>query len=305
MHNPPRVSIGMPVYNGENYICFALDALLAQTFTDFELIICDNGSTDDTRQICETYVTKDQRVRYFRSEKNLGAALNYNRTFTLSSGQYFKWAAHDDLCTPEFLEQCVQVLNDHPEVVLCYARTRLINDQGLFEGYYADNLHLQSPKPQVRYRQFFDRQGLCHPIFGLIRTSALKRTPLIGNFHSSDRVLLGELVLYGKFYELSEPLFCRRIHDQISMTANKTESEVTSWYDPNKRGQLIFPRWRRLAEYIQGIHRAPLTLSERLGCYLVLLQLAVFPERWLNLARDVVRALSQLTITVRGHRARR
>ena len=94
----PRVSIGLPVYNGENYMAAAIDSLLAQTFTDFELIISDNASTDATEQICRDYAHRDGRIRYYREEVNRGAAWNFTHTFELARGEYFKWHAHDDLC---------------------------------------------------------------------------------------------------------------------------------------------------------------------------------------------------------------
>src|SRR3954470_1068595 len=93
----PRVSIGLPVYNGQRFLAPAVSSLLAQTFADFELVICDNASTDDTEAICRRFAERDPRVRYHRNEQNVGAAPNFNRALALSTGQYFKWAAHDDL----------------------------------------------------------------------------------------------------------------------------------------------------------------------------------------------------------------
>jgi glycosyltransferase involved in cell wall biosynthesis len=120
----PRVSIGLPVYNGENYLAETLDSILAQTFTDFEVIISDNASTDRTETICRQYAAQDRRIRYLRNTSNLGAAKNYNRVFELSQGEYFKWNGHDDPLAPVFLERCVAVLDRHPGVVLCFARNR-------------------------------------------------------------------------------------------------------------------------------------------------------------------------------------
>ena len=96
----PRVSIGLPVYNGDNYLAETLDSILAQTFTDFELIISDNGSTDRTEAICRRYAAQDHRVRYVRNPSNLGAARNYKRAFELARGEYFKWNGHDDPLAP-------------------------------------------------------------------------------------------------------------------------------------------------------------------------------------------------------------
>ena len=128
----PRVSIGLPVYNGEKFIREAIDSIFSQTFEDFELIISDNGSTDRTQQICQAYAAQDLRIRYYRNKKNIGAARNYNLVFELASGEYFKWAAHDDLCAPEYLERCVEILDRDPDVVLCYPKTSIIDEHGEF-----------------------------------------------------------------------------------------------------------------------------------------------------------------------------
>lgn len=102
----PKVSIGMPVYNGEKYIREALDSLLAQTFTDFELIISDNASIDTTSVICQEYARKDSRICYIRQSQNKGAVANFKFVLDEAVGEYFMWAAHDDVW-----------LNNHIEVL--------------------------------------------------------------------------------------------------------------------------------------------------------------------------------------------
>ena len=106
----PRVTIGLPVYNGENYLAAAIESLLSQTFTDFELVICDNGSTDRTEQVCRAYAARDARIRYYREVENRGLAWNFSRTFELARGEYFKWHAHDDLCGPTLLRGALEAL---------------------------------------------------------------------------------------------------------------------------------------------------------------------------------------------------
>ena len=283
----PKVSIGMPVFDGERYLSEAIESILSQTFGDFELIISDNASTDRTQAICEYYAEGDSRVTYCRSAQNMGAAANYNFVFKRASGSYFKWAAHDDIIAPEFVQSCVRILDTEPNVVVCYPRATLIDEHGHVIGYYTNNLHLRDSKPHERYRQYFDTQGLCHPVIGLIRADTLRKTGLIGGFQSSDRVLAGELALHGELYELSSPLLHRRIHAQSSTKINATDKDVTAWFDPEKSDQFVFPRWRRFLEHLRCIHRAPLTATERVLCYAVVARYAFKLERWTGLAQDL------------------
>jgi glycosyltransferase involved in cell wall biosynthesis len=262
----------MPVFNGEKYLEETLDWILAQTYSDFELIISDNASTDRTQEICQAYAAKEPRIRYYRNEKNFGATQNYNFVLEVSSGEYFKWAAHDDLCAPEFLERCVEILDREPDVVLCYPKTRIINEYGKFVEDYFDGFNLRSQKPHERFRDFFCAPGLCNPIAGLIRASILKKTPAIGNYASSDRVLLGELALYGQFYEIPEYLFLRRGHPQRSLEANVTDDEIAAWFDPTMSRMVLPPKWKRFFEYLKVIKRVPLNWSERARCYIGLMR---------------------------------
>src|SRR5438105_14597753 len=128
--NRPAISIGMPVRNGEKYVSQAIDSLLAQTFTDFELIICDNASTDRTERICREYAAKDGRIRYHRNERDIGPAQNYTRCFGLARGTYFRWHAHDDVCEPTYLARCLAVLQRDPSVINCHSLTRVIDERG-------------------------------------------------------------------------------------------------------------------------------------------------------------------------------
>ena len=144
---PPRVSVGMPVYNGQRYVKAALDSVLAQTFRDFELFISDNASTDATEEICREYAARDPRIRYSRNDENIGSARNGNRTIQLATGEYFKSAHHDDLCAPEFLARCIEVLEQHPAAVLCYPQSRVIDEHGNLMSDPEDGLDLRAPDP--------------------------------------------------------------------------------------------------------------------------------------------------------------
>ena len=126
----PRVSIGVPVYNGERFIRQSVESLLAQTYGDFELVITDNASTDGTEEVCRELVKKDKRVRYVRNEKNLGGPGNFRRVFALCSGEFHKWSTADDYWDPTVIEKCVAVLDREPDVVLCYPKSNLVDASG-------------------------------------------------------------------------------------------------------------------------------------------------------------------------------
>ena len=266
----PLLSIGMPVYNAENYIKEAINSILRQTCKDFELIISDNGSTDGTQKICEEYAHKDKRIKYIRHEHNRGAAWNYNYVVGLASGKYFRWAAHDDNLDPEFLKECVSILEKDESVILAYTRAKLIDAKGIVTRYYTDKLNLDSPRISVRYRGFHDAyKGVheCNPVFGIMPIDILRKTKMIDTFIGSDIVLLGELALRGRIVEVPEYLFYLRIHPKNSWYANATDNDKITWFDPSKSGKLIMPKWRHLWEYFKAINRVRMGFSERILCY--------------------------------------
>ena len=112
-----KLSIGMPVYNGELFIERAIESILAQTFTDFELIISDNASTDSTQEICQNFSKKDDRIRIFKQEKNIGIHRNFYFLLSQAKGEYFAWAAVDDYLDKDFMEKNLKVLESHNSIV--------------------------------------------------------------------------------------------------------------------------------------------------------------------------------------------
>jgi len=289
------VSIGMPVYNGERYLEEALESLLSQSFTDFELIISDNDSTDNTGEICKRYAAKDSRIKYQRFDTNVGATRNYNHVVDEAVGKYFKWAAHDDLCEPAYLQRCVEVLDNHPEVGLCYPKTTIINENGERVRDFDDGLDLFMNDPDQRYRCFhrrFRAPGECNAVFGLMRTELLRATPRIGNYPASDKILLAEFALLGKLYEVPENLFLRRDHAETSIRSNPGYADRAAWFDPDKRHKLVFPSWRWLLEYIRAINRVPLSPVIRWRCYLETINWLIWNRR--HFREDLTGALREL-----------
>src|ERR687897_507571 len=129
MSAAPRVSVTLPVFNGERYLAQAIGSILDQSYRDFELIVSDNASTDGTNDICRSFEAQDRRIRYVRQPRNIGASPNFNICYALASGEFFKWAAHDDYLEPGYLAACVEALDANPDAVLCQSLVRLIDDQ--------------------------------------------------------------------------------------------------------------------------------------------------------------------------------
>jgi len=290
----PYVSIGLPVYNGERFLTETLDSLLAQTFENFELVISDNASTDRTQEICEDYAAKDRRIRYYRNDQNLGAARNYNRVFELSTGKYFKWAAHDDLCAPQYLERCVEVLDRKPSVVVCPPKPIYIDENGekyLYQNIkdYDDYLDFNSPRPHKRFHDYLFRPAdRWNAIFGVIQASELKKTPLIGSYVLSDQVLLGELALRGEIYRVPEPLFFRRdnLHLQTAMMKTHSAKVYAVWFDPANRERSVLPtKLKAFFEYLCAIRRVRMSWHERTWCYLYTMKWGYKHLLWENCNR--------------------
>lgn len=264
--NPPRLSIGLPVYNGERFLRFTLDSLLQQTYRDFELIISDNASTDSTMQICMSYAARDPRIRYTRNKENIGAAANFNRLFELAHGKYFKWAASDDILSPTFLENCIDVLDKDPSIVLCYSRVDRINSSGEVDGTYDFPMRVADPAPHIRFADLILVKHFCVAVFGVIRRDVLEKTPLIGKYVGSDRVLLAELGLRGRMCEIPQYLFHRRDHPQSSGRLYTIYNRL-AWYDPTKHRIINMVNWKVGSEYIHAVHRVNLPWAEKVRCY--------------------------------------
>jgi len=308
----PRVSIGMPVRNGQKYIREAIESILSQTFGDFELIICDNASTDCTEQICREYAARDARIRYFRSPVNIGPAENYNRCFRLCRGQYFRWHAHDDMIAPQYLQKCIQVLEADPTVVLVHTRTLIVDENGAPLDEYRFRIDTDDNRATRRFSQLVHvnhRKHRAVEIFGLMRSDALRRTPLQGAYARGDSVLLVRLALLGRFIELPDRLFLSRSHPSQSMQTLPSNigaggSRLSrwlgtgplpppEWWDASRRGKANFPEWNLLRQYWASIGRSPLHASQKASCYASMLKWVACNSP--KLARDVVFATENLS----------
>lgn len=283
----------MAVYNGENFVARAIEGLLAQTYSDFELVISDNASQDRTEQICRAYAARDPRIVYHRQEKNFGAAPNHNFVFHATSGEYFMWHAHDDLCAPTLLERCVEVLDRDPAVVLCFARCQFIDDRGQVLQDYPYALRTSSKNRRERFLDAISADHINTEIAGMMRRSVLRQTPLIDSYVGSDCVLIAELALHGPFFQIPEPLFFHGEHEGRSTKKHRGLHERLVWFDTRLSGKIVLPTWRLLFEGWLSVWRA-LGWPNPLLTY-DLLRVA----RWRHkrLSADLVNAAKQLLQT--------
>jgi glycosyltransferase involved in cell wall biosynthesis len=220
-NKPPRVSIGMPAFNGERFIRQALDSLLAQTFTDFELVISDNASTDATQQICLEYAARDQRIRYYRKDFRIDAVSNFNSLLELASGDYFMWAAHDDVWEPSFVARLLQALETNPEAILAFSRFDNIDENGHQIRIFSEDwskIFARSKFQQYAFMALLDdaQTEKANHIYGLMRKEAILACggmvslPKM-DYSGEDNLALMRLLARGDFVIVDGILFHYRI----------------------------------------------------------------------------------------------
>jgi glycosyltransferase involved in cell wall biosynthesis len=275
----PRLSIGIPVYNGQEFLPELLDSLLNQTFGDFEILICDNASTDRTQEICREFQRRDDRIHHVRNDRNLGAVANFNRVFELTTAPLFKWAAHDDLYRADYLNVCVRLIDEGPGVVLAHTGTAFIDDTGAhlpFEQatgsfvdpgsgrrYWPDSPSIgDTPVATRRLWHVLTRARWGTHMFGVVRREALQRTSLLPNFAGSDRAMLAELALLGRFRSASERLFLKRFHASVSWALSQEELRTFLSTD----GKRYSRRLRQIQAYFGVPRRKPIGLLDKSVC---------------------------------------
>ncbi|MBK6350393.1 MAG: glycosyltransferase family 2 protein [Proteobacteria bacterium] len=194
----PTVSLGIPVYNGERYVGEAIRSALGQSLDDIEIVISDNASTDGTERICREFVAADPRVHYFRNTSNVGAHPNFNLAFDRSRGRYFKWLAHDDLLHPEYLKQCVAVLDADPSVALCQTDLACIDESGQQIGVIPWRLEAAgATDPVRRFAAILLERHNSYDFMGSFAGTRWRKSPL-QSFHGGDRHLLAHVATLGR-----------------------------------------------------------------------------------------------------------
>jgi glycosyltransferase involved in cell wall biosynthesis len=294
----PLVSIGLPVRNGGEYLDASVKSLLAQTYPNIELIICDNVSNDGTEEYCRALDRADERVRFYRNETNVGGAGNHNLTFSKARGKYFRWAAHDDIAEPELIERCVEVLEHEPDVVVCHTDFVHIDEHGSITERISRN-HGSSSNASERFRAVVLAEDYCEETYGLIRSDVLRSTQMLRDYTNSDRTLMSELALRGRFHNVEQCLFRKRLHPGNVYTDWRTRM---AWFDERYQGRMVLPWWIALADYLRLVRRVPLSSADRRRCRLTMA--AWMLRNGKKLAKDVLVA-AMMTVQSRERRMAR
>jgi glycosyltransferase involved in cell wall biosynthesis len=267
----PRVSVGIPVYNGAKYLQTAVESVLKQDYKNFELIISDNASTDRTPEICREYVAADPRVRYFRNEVNIGAVPNFNRVFKLARGEFFKWLAYDDVCYPSLLSRCVEVLDQQTSsVALVYPLSELIDEHGGVLGEFNEYVETSARQPYQRLWRVLLKRTSALAICGLIRSDHLRRTRLRGSYVMDDMGLLAELAMVGECLKLQDVLLKIRVHPGNANKAHATTRSHAIWLDPEneKRSVLVHPEVGLFLESFRSVMQLRMRPLDKFLCCL-------------------------------------
>jgi glycosyltransferase involved in cell wall biosynthesis len=268
---PPRITIGVPVFNAESHLPQALDSIRSQTFESFEVIISDNASTDGTEEIARSYVRQDARFRYRRNPENIGAARNYNLLFREASSEYFKWMPYDDVMAPTFLSRCIEMLDKDRMAVLATSRVALIDENGTptdfdqrFRQYAARRRlrhvpvdrapNLGSSDPSLRFADVVLRKVWFFEVYGVIRSTALERTPLLALYTGSCQVMLAELSLLGPFRMVEDQLYSCRF--PYFYASDPRSDAVAGKNDPDWARRIHFPQAQIAWGYLRAAARA-------------------------------------------------
>jgi GT2 family glycosyltransferase len=286
MRATPPVTIGLPVYNGEDYLDQSLAAIRAQTYTDFEVLIRDNASTDATEEICRDVVAADSRFRYVRNDSNVGGARSSNLILDDVLSPWFMWTYHDDICDPRFVQRSKEVLDAHGnDAVGAIPRVQLIDAAGVVVGRHEDaDLDVTSPLPHERLRAVLSRV-IAQIQFGLLRTDAVRSAGGVSVSSAGEFILPAGLALRGALPLVpDEALLSIRQHEDRA--GGHRESEI-AWADPS-RPRVPFPYSRSTPLLLQAVSRAGLPAAERRRCRRTVLRYWTLPG-WRSIVGDVAR----------------
>jgi glycosyltransferase involved in cell wall biosynthesis len=262
----PLVSIGMPIRNEGRFLRRSLDSLLSQKGVDFELIISDNASTDDTAAICEEYRARHAFIRYHRFDANVGASANFLHVVNEAKGRYFMWAAGHDLWDSDYLRLCVDLLEANSAIVLAFGNTRWIDAEGEDFPRFTGGSDTRGLSTEGRY--FTVLWGHMNPILGVIRAENL-RTKEISDLVGIDLALLTSLALEGDFAQVPRNWYRREFRKEHSYATKLERYRGKDYALGATFLARYFPLARLPMRLLADLFRSRLPLSRKLLMFLV------------------------------------
>jgi len=291
----PSVTVGVPVYNGGQYLAATLSALQNQRLHDIEVLVADNASTDDSRKIAEEFAGTDSRFQILPSDVNRGATWNYNRLLDVASAPLFMWNMADDVTLPNHLLACRQLLIDHPDAGLAFSRAVKINERGELVGEFDDaSIDFFSASPAERVGLFLGH-GLLHAAFsGLYRTEELREIGGLQPFFGQDVVLGIHMALRSPFAQSSEQTLQLRYHDgQMTKLLGSDPVKQTRIFRPDHKSPFAFPQWYLTYRVLAESLRAPVSTPQHAQVIAAITRHWILPN-WRSLPFDIKRNLIRL-----------
>jgi glycosyltransferase involved in cell wall biosynthesis len=271
MSEEALLTIGLPVFNGQNYLESALESLKKQSFKNFKVVVSDNCSTDDSVKIAQSYVNDDSRFTLIKHKENIGGAGNFNSVFKECTTPFFKWMAHDDILHINYLEKCMALATMSDESFVMFdSYANKIDHDGNFIGSYLKEIKLSANSASGRFYRILWADYFSE-IFAIIRTSSIKQSRMHLNKLGSDRHFVSEILLNGGIKYVPEELFHRRHHDQSYCNAIEDNSAKLAWWDPKAKQSGTPPGITKLMDFHISISRSKITFEQKLKCYLHLL----------------------------------
>lgn len=291
------VTIGMPAYNGGRFLAKSLDSLLNQDYPNWELVISDDCSTDETESIGREYARRSTRIRYVRNKSNLGEMANFNFTLGQARGPYFMWAADHDMWDPTFISSCVAALETRPDAVLAYPQSLLIDEDGSTIEEMDDQIDLEQASARDRYKHLIWRLSICNMIYGVARRDAMAATGGYMDVLAPDRLVLARLALQGKIVRTGGFLYLRR-RNRPPETFDQARLRQLGDLNPatvDQRGATPAPRlFRALRDlHLVAVRQSSMSLWQKIDAQVA--TLACFHLRF-HVASNLVRAQKGLAI---------
>ena len=279
----PTIRVGMPVYNEVRFVGQAIDAVLKQDYSDLELIISDNSSTDGTREICEQYAKADERVTYIRHDENRGAAWNFAYVFHGCKTPYFMWAGSHDLINRSLISKCLPVLENDNETAVAYPQTQVINGSGdVIIERTQDAIDTRGEGLVRRVSHIVKGLSRCDMLYGVFRTEILRKCRLGIVCRGTDHVLLMETSLHGAIAYIPEVLFVRREARPdafLSLSSHERTRSQLARVDPSLSITTDSrPYWRMGLEHIRGVLAAPIPVLQKAAILITVT--TIFAWRW-------------------------